>query len=251
MRGEVLESDLRIALQHPRRPDGWSAGVLFLLPARPRRLAGIRLGRSWRSVDIGWLRRRGAVPFAFAALVLSWFQLVEPEHSWGGIFLICVGEALRLWAAGHLRKDEVLTTSGPYAFVRNPLYIGSLAIATGFALMLRAYLLIVPLLAGFALAYRAETRREENALRQKFGAVFDHYREAVPAWIPRLSRYPQAGREPFRWRRVLRNREYDAVLGILLLFLAADMLEDVLAPWLTEGKPLGKVLAKYLRHFLP
>lgn len=202
-------------------------------------------------MDIGCLRRRGAVPFAFAALVLFWFQLAEPEHSWGGIFLICAGEALRFWAAGHLRKHELLTTSGPYAFVRNPLFIGSLLIATGFALMLQSHVLLVPLLAAFALAYRAETRREERALQEKFGAAFERYREAVPAWLPRRTRYREASRERFRWRRVLRNREYNAVLGILLLFLAADMLEDILAPWITEGKPLGKLLAQYLRHFLP
>lgn len=200
-------------------------------------------------VDIGWVRRRGAVPFVFAALLLFWFQRAEPN--WWGVPLVCAGEGLRLWAAGHLRKDQVLTTGGPYAFVRNPLYIGSLTIAIGFALMLRGYLLILPLLAGFALAYRAETRREENVLRQKFGAVFDQYRKAVPAWIPRLSRYPQASLEPFRWRRVLHNREYNAVLGILLLFLAWDILDDVLYPWLAEGKALGDVLARYLRHLRP
>lgn len=202
-------------------------------------------------MDIGWLRRRGAAAFALAALVLSWLQLGEPEHNWGGIFLICAGEALRLWAAGHLRKDEVLTTGGPYAFVRNPLYIGSLAIAAGFALVVRGYLLIPPLLTGFALTYRAESRREEKVLRQKFGAVFDQYREAVAAWIPRLSRYPQASREPFRWRRVLRNREYNAVLGLLLLFLATDILGDVVYPWLAEGRPLGEILARYFRHLRP
>ncbi|MGH7363803.1 MAG: methyltransferase family protein [Candidatus Methylomirabilales bacterium] len=195
------------------------------------------------------MRRRGAVPFVFAALLLFWFHRGEP--SWAGVLLVCAGEGLRLWAAGHLRKDEVLTTGGPYAFVRNPLYIGSLTIAIGFTLMLRSLLLLVPLLAGFALAYRAETRREEKALRQKFGTAFDQYRQAVPPWIPYLPRYPEGSQEPFRWRRVLRNREYNAVFGILLLFLAVDLLDDVLAPWLGEGKPLGEVLARYLRHLRP
>ena len=130
-------------------------------------------------MDIGWVRRRGALPFAFAALLLFWFQRGEP--GWGGVLLVCAGGGLRLWAAGHLRKDEVLTTGGPYAFVRNPLYIGSLTIAIGFSLMLRSYLLLVPLLAGFAFAYQAETRREETALRQRFGAAFAQYRQAVPA----------------------------------------------------------------------
>lgn len=201
------------------------------------------------SVDIGWLRRRGAVPFIFAALFLFWLRRGEP--GWGGILLVCAGEGLRLWAAGHLRKDEVLTTGGPYAYVRNPLYIGSLTIAVGFTLMLRSFLLLVPLLAGFALAYRAETRREGKALREKFGAAFDQYRQAVPAWVPRLSRYPQADLEPFRWSRVLRNREYNAVLGIVLLFLAEDLLDDVLGPWLEDGRPLGEVVAHYLRHLRP
>lgn len=200
-------------------------------------------------MDIGWIRRRGAVPFLFAALLFFWFQRGEP--GWGGVLLVCAGEGLRLWAAGHLRKDEVLATGGPYAFVRNPLYLGSLTIATGFALLLRSLLLLVPLLAAFILAYRAETRREEKVLRQKFGTAFDQYRQAVPSWIPRLSRYPQASLEPFRWRRVLRNREYNAVLGIILLFLAEDILDDVLYPWLAERKALGDVLARYLRHLRP
>ncbi len=200
-------------------------------------------------MNIGWVRRRGAVPFVFAALLLFWFQRGEP--SWAGVLVVCAGEGLRLWAAGHLRKDEVLSTGGPYAFVRNPLYLGSLAIATGFTLLLRSSLLLVPLLAGFILAYRAETRREEKALRQKFGTAYDEYRQAVPSWIPRLSSYPEASLEPFRWRRVLRNREYNAVLGILLLFLAEDVLDDVLYPWFAAGKPLAEVLARYFRHLRP
>ncbi len=195
-------------------------------------------------MDIGWMRRRGAVPFVFGALLLFWFQRGEPGWAW--VFLVCAGEGLRLWAAGHLRKDEVLTTGGPYAFVRNPLYIGSFTIASGFTLMLRSFLLLVPLLCGFTLAYRAETRREEKVLRQKFGTAYDQYRQAVPAWLPRLSRYPQASLEPFGWRWVLRNREYNAVLGIVLLFLAIDVLNDVLPPWLLEGKLLGEVLARHL-----
>ena len=187
--------------------------------------------------------------FRSTALLLFWFQRGEP--GWKGVLLVCAGEGLRLWAAGHLRKDEMLTTGGPYAFVRNPLYIGSLIMAIGFALMLRSLLLLVPLLAGFALAYRAETRREEKILRQKFGAAFNEYRQAVPAWLPRLSRYPEASREPFRWRRVLRNREYNAVIGILLLYLAIDILNNVLPPWLLEGKPLREVLARNLGNLLP
>ncbi len=225
---------------------GGGAGSLTIPPERGGRgLTGVAV----LPVDIGWVRRRGATLFAFAALLLFWFQRAEPN--WWGVLLVSAGEGLRLWAAGHLRKDETLTTGGPYAFVRNPLYIGSLTIASGLILMLRSLLLLVPLLCGFTLVYRAETRREDKVLRQKFGTAYGQYRQAVPAWIPRLSRYPQASPEPFRWQRVLRNREYNAVLGIVLLFLAADILNDVLAPWLAGERPLGEVLARYLRHLRP
>jgi protein-S-isoprenylcysteine O-methyltransferase Ste14 len=103
---------------------------------------------------------------------------------------IVLGLALRSWGAGHLVKNDALTTSGPYAHLRHPLYAGTLLIASGFALLVGHWASLVVLLLvwpWFALHYFPRKERSESArLIELYGDRFARYREAVPALWPRL-----------------------------------------------------------------
>ncbi len=147
------------------------------------------------------------VPLGFvtgiAALVLA-----EPtrESLIAGASIAAAGEALRVWAAGHLEKSREVTTSGPYRFTRHPLYAGSAVMSLGF--VIAAHSLVVALLAAVYLAvtYSSAIRREEAFLTERFGAAYPDYKAGRLGGVARS----------FSLDRAMRNREYRAVLGMLV-----------------------------------
>ena len=162
-----------------------------------------------------WVRRHRrnlGIPLIVAALLLSQFQR---QHFWMSVLFVAAGEALRIWAAGHLRKEQMLTTGGPYRFIRNPLYLGSLFLCAGFCLVTGSLWIWLLVPAYFLLCYLPVIRYEESILRQKFSNDFPAYAAAVPAFYPTFKMHPGAT-TTFSWRQVIKNKEYNAVLGILL-----------------------------------
>ncbi len=132
-----------------------------------------------------------------------------------------IGLAIRAYSAGYLHKQEVLTTTGPYACTRNPLYFGSSILAGGAAVAMRSWLAAAVILLYFAVVYAFVMRREELELRGKHGAVFDAYAAAVPLffpWLPRKSSPGGAG-GAFSWAQYKRNHEYEAPVGFLLFLI--------------------------------
>jgi protein-S-isoprenylcysteine O-methyltransferase Ste14 len=131
-----------------------------------------------------------------------------------------LGLALRTFAAGHLAKNQRLATSGPYAYTRNPLYLGSALMGAGFAVAGGNWILALACLVLFAAIYWPVIRREEEYLRREFGEVYDLYAQQVPLFLPRFRR--PAGGEKFQWKQYRKNREYEAFLGYLamMIFLA-------------------------------
>ena len=130
------------------------------------------------------------------------------------------GVALRAYAAGHLAKNQKLAMSGPYAWTRNPLYLGSSLMGAGFAVAGGNWILALACVVLFAAIYWPVIRREEEYLRREFGEVYDHYAQRVPLFLPRLRR-PE-GSEKFQWKQYRKNHEYEAFLGYLaiMIFLA-------------------------------
>lgn len=134
-----------------------------------------------------------------------------------GIPVAILGLAIRAWAAGHLEKNLALTVSGPYAFVRNPLYIGTLTAAAGFIIASRRWELGLLFAAVFLLIYLPVVELEEQHLRSLFPDYGD-YARAVPKLIPRVTPATPAATphsKPFRWSLYLGNREYEALAGFL------------------------------------
>jgi protein-S-isoprenylcysteine O-methyltransferase Ste14 len=130
------------------------------------------------------------------------------------------GLALRAFAAGHLAKNQRLAMSGPYAYTRNPLYLGSALMGAGFALAGGSWILALACMLLFAAIYWPVIRREEEYLRREFGEVYDGYAQRVPLFLPRFRR--PAGGEKFQWKQYRKNHEYEAFLGYLaiMIFLA-------------------------------
>lgn len=173
-------------------------------------------GKRWT-----WSRiaRRIRVPlgFVFAALYI-W--LARP--AWWSISLGAVisllGVLIRALASGHVRKNEELTTTGPYGYTRNPLYLGSIVIAVGFATAARSLWIGIVLVVLFLAIYLPVIRSEEEFLRGKF-ANFEEYVARVPRLFPRVtSASPESG--SFSGDLYLQHREYNALIGTVLMVCA-------------------------------
>jgi protein-S-isoprenylcysteine O-methyltransferase Ste14 len=166
-----------------------------------------------------WSRvaRRIRVPLGFVFAVL-YFWLARP--SWRflalGAVLIVPGILIRALASGHVRKNEALATSGPYAHTRNPLYLGSLLIGVGFAVAARSWWVGVALVVMFFAIYLPVIRGEENFLRGTF-PEFDEYARRVPRMFPRIvpARSHDAG--GFSMELYLKHREYNALVGAVMM----------------------------------
>ncbi len=153
------------------------------------------------------------VPFGFV-LVATFVFASRPTISSivYGASIAFGGLLLRGWAAGPLEKNEQLAVSGPYTYVRNPLYLGTLIVAAGFVIASRQWWLAVLFTAVFALVYLPVIEQEESHLRTLFPS-YDDYAERVPMLIPRWR--TARARRRFRWTLYSKNEEYNALLGFL------------------------------------
>jgi len=162
-------------------------------------------------------RLRVPLGFLFAAVYL-WFA--SPTWLWiaAGTAFIVAGIAIRAAASGHIRKNRELTTTGPYAYTRNPLYLGSILIAIGFAVAARNWWIAVGLILMFALIYWPVIRDEEKYLRATFPG-YEQYADSVPRFLPRLYAYrtDTGTASGYSLDLYLRHREYNSVIGSMLM----------------------------------
>jgi protein-S-isoprenylcysteine O-methyltransferase Ste14 len=170
-----------------------------------------------------WSRvaRRIRVPLGFAFAVV-YFWLARP--TWRSLALgavsIIPGLVIRALASGHVRKNEALATSGPYAYTRNPLYLGSLLVAIGFAVAALSWWVAAGLVAMFFAIYIPVIRSEEAFLREIF-PEFQEYANEVPRMIPRMTpAFRNEASAEFSMDLYLKHREYNALLGSLALVAA-------------------------------
>ena len=166
-------------------------------------------------------RWRVRLGYVLAVLVLFFARPSPPIVAIGALVGI-VGLWLRAYAAGYLHKQEVLTVTGPYAYTRNPLYLGSAVLALGAGIATHSWISGAILLIYFAVVYSVVMRREEGELLGHHGAAFQEYAAAVPLFLPRLTaaRLPVASAGQFSFAQYKKNHEYQAALGYLLLQVA-------------------------------
>ena len=159
---------------------------------------GVRIGSAWiLAVAFFWL----AAPTR-ASLVL-------------GAAVVGLGLLVRGWAAGVLKKDRELAISGPYAFTRNPLYLGTFLIGAGAVIAGGRPWLGLVFVGYFAWVYGSTMARETGELEARFGDDYRRYRRSVPALVPRPTPFRPAAdaATTFSLARYLHNREYEALLG--------------------------------------
>jgi protein-S-isoprenylcysteine O-methyltransferase Ste14 len=166
------------------------------------------------------IARRIRVPlgFAFAVFYFWMARATWPSLALGAI-VVLPGLLIRALASGHVRKNEALATSGPYAYTRNPLYLGSLLIGIGFAAAARSWWVGIALVVMFFVIYVPVIRDEEAFLRQKFPG-FEEYARRVPRMLPRLTPHlsnPNESSAGFSLDLYLKHREYNALLGALAM----------------------------------
>jgi protein-S-isoprenylcysteine O-methyltransferase Ste14 len=174
-----------------------------------------------RESEITWAKiaRRIRVPvgFAFTALYI-WLARPSGKSILAGAIFIALGVFARALASGQLNKNEQLAVSGPYAYTRNPLYLGSLILALGFAIAAQNLWVVAVIAIIFAGIYVPVIRSEEAFLRAKF-PEFDDYAREVPRLIPRMIS-PRRYDYGFSWDLYLKHREYNAALGSAALMAA-------------------------------
>jgi len=148
---------------------------------------------------------RARVPLGFACAALA-FWLARPTTSSfsAGVLIVLVGEALRVWASGHIDKGREITRTGPYRFVRHPLYLGSSIMAAGFTVASRSFLAAGVVVTYMVVTLVAAMRSEEAALEARFGDEYSAYRAGIAPPVHRA----------FSLARVRANREYRAIVGV-------------------------------------
>ena len=132
-----------------------------------------------------------------------------------GSAISLIGLLIRAWAAGHIRKAEVLAVTGPYAHTRNPLYLGSFFMALGFSIAAGIWWLIALMCIFFIGIYFPVMRIESDDMRRIFRTEYDEYAENVPMLIPRFTAWRRTNVK-FDFRLYLRYREYRAAIGVAL-----------------------------------
>jgi protein-S-isoprenylcysteine O-methyltransferase Ste14 len=171
--------------------------------------------------SVRWTKiaRRIRVPLGFAfAAIYVWLARPGFRSIIVGTAFIAAGLLLRAVASAHIQKNQELTVSGPYAYTRNPLYLGSLILAAGFAIAARSGWVVVLIMAFFGLIYYPVIIAEEEFLAESF-VEFAEYSRAVPRFLVRLSPY-RARTGGFSWDRYRKHREYNSLLGSAALLTA-------------------------------
>jgi protein-S-isoprenylcysteine O-methyltransferase Ste14 len=171
---------------------------------------------------VRWRVRLG-YPLALAVL---WFARPTVPCILLGALVGAIGLCLRAYAAGYLHKQEVLTVTGPYAYTRNPLYLGSAMMALGAGIAARSWVSISILIIYFAIFYSMVMRREERDLHSRHGASFEEYARAVPLFVPRLTaaNLPGNSAGSFSLAQYKKNHEWQAAVGFLLLLAVLYLL---------------------------
>jgi protein-S-isoprenylcysteine O-methyltransferase Ste14 len=160
-----------------------------------------------------WTRKlaRARVPLGFIfGIVVLWLASPTPLLLSIGLPIALLGEALRVWAAGHLEKSREVTQSGPYRLFRHPLYVGSSIMGIGLTVAAGSVIVTLLVLTYLVMTLGAAVRTEEAFLRTRFGGDYDAYKSGRPAAV---------ATRRFSLERAMRNKEYRALIGVFVVAL--------------------------------
>ncbi len=177
------------------------------------------------------LRSYTPIPFLILGLIFGQPTVVSLL---AGVLVSLLGESIRFWGVGHATSETRVTgsvgasrlvVSGPFGYLRNPLYLGNMLLYTGFGVMANIPWLIVLTFAWFVFQYAMIVSREEEFLQEKFGQEYERYRRAVPKFIPRLTPYEPGKESIIQWGIAFRSerRTFQAFTIALLLMVAKHL----------------------------
>ena len=158
-------------------------------------------------------RLRVPLGFIFAIVFLIFAKPTATSLMIGSVIAL-IGVAIRAWAAGHIRKASILAITGPYAYTRNPLYVGSFIMGVGFTIAANVWWLALIFIFLFIGIYLPVMRVESDDIRRIFGADFDEYEYNVPLLLPRLTPWKKSSGK-FDFALYLQYREYRAAVGVI------------------------------------
>jgi protein-S-isoprenylcysteine O-methyltransferase Ste14 len=163
-------------------------------------------------------KHRFAILYPFGLYMLI-FAVPDRQSMRQGIGLIVAGLLLRLWANGYAIKMDKLTTCGPYAFVRHPLYLGTILLAAGAVIMLKVYYLGILLFLVMGFVYYRTMKTEDKMLQDKFAGQYLDYKRRVPAILPTIFPFRAGEKWPFSLERLIRSQEYKLTIWITVLVI--------------------------------
>lgn len=149
--------------------------------------------------------------------------LADRGPLWPGILSLAIGQAIQLWAAGVLPcpKNSALVSGGPYACVRNPMYVGRLFVGLGLVLLTWRWYVVAGHVALFPLYAHLRVQREERRLRKAFGGEYDEYCRRVHRWLPT---WPERGRLTGAWSPASTWRYGQAFVAIALVVVVVTVI---------------------------
>lgn len=169
---------------------------------------------------VKWATRMRFVLGGAGALGL--FALVDRGPMWPGVAVTLVGELLQLWASAHLRKNIALVKSGPYAWLRNPMYLGRFLVGLGLSMLTWRWFIILPYIAAFWVYAQARVLGEEVRLRELFGEEYEEFCRKVNRWLPMPPRGPlPEARGSFA--AILRNHQLRVTAGVVLALIVLKL----------------------------
>jgi protein-S-isoprenylcysteine O-methyltransferase Ste14 len=168
-----------------------------------------------------WLLRARIPASILMGLAVLLFAHPSRESFITGVAVIVIGEALRIWASGHIHKMAEVTRTGPYAMCRHPLYLGHLIIATGFCVIADSMLAFIVVTISFFVVYMPTWKNEEKNLTELFGDTYAEFMRITPALFPRWN--SKVFDDSFSWEMVKKHREWNHVAGLAAgaLFMVA------------------------------
>ncbi|MBU4590280.1 MAG: isoprenylcysteine carboxylmethyltransferase family protein [Candidatus Omnitrophica bacterium] len=174
-----------------------------------------------------WSKLRFAIMYPLGVFVVL-FSNSDDRSIMASIWFIIAGLLLRLWANSYAIKMDRLTTSGPYAFVRHPLYLGTMLIIIGFVIMLKIYYIGVLFVILIAAVYYDTIKKEEAMLEIKFKEAYLRYKGKVRAMLPTLSAYVGGEKWPFSFKRLINSQEYKPFLWVIILMIAFHLKDEIM-----------------------
>jgi protein-S-isoprenylcysteine O-methyltransferase Ste14 len=160
----------------------------------------------------------------FSVLITMIIIIISRPNYWsiaGGFLVSILGNLLRLWSSGYIKKEKVLASTGPYSLTRNPLYLGNFIIGAGFCLASWQILSIPIFILFFLLFYIPLIKNEERRMEEIFKEEYLDYKKKVPVFFPNLKKFPK--KDGFSIKNVIENKEWRGIISTLLFYFALSL----------------------------